>query len=138
MVKRQPRGTGYNSADMGGADGWEWWSLQDQGNCTVGRLWRGPAPPVTEPYAGMTVGDCNACHTQVVANDYVWDTALVARRDFWAVAALHQSTWLQDFFAQRAARVTPSSSLGAIAVGAARASIPSIAPPSPASSATRS
>ena len=76
MVKRQPRGTGYNSAEMGGADGWEWWSLQDQGDCTVGRLWRGPAPPVTEPYAGMPVGDCNACHTQVVDNDYVWDTAL--------------------------------------------------------------
>ena len=77
MVKRQPRGTGYNT---GGADGWEWWSLQDLGNCTAGRLWRGPTPPVTEPYAGQTVGDCNGCHTAVVDNDYVWDTALELSR----------------------------------------------------------
>jgi Cytochrome P460 len=76
MVKRQPRGTGYNSADAGGADGWEWWSLEDEGNCTLSRLWRGPAPPVTEPYAGKTVGDCNGCHSEAVDNDYVWDTAL--------------------------------------------------------------
>jgi hypothetical protein len=76
MAKRQPRGTGFNSASAGGADGWEWWSLTDLGNCSVARLWRGTAPPITEPYAGTTVGDCNGCHSQIVSNDYVWDTAL--------------------------------------------------------------
>ncbi len=76
MVKRQPRGTGYNSADAGGADGWEWWSVTDNGDCTVTRLWRGPAPQGTESYAGMPAGDCNGCHTKAVNNDYVWDTAL--------------------------------------------------------------
>jgi hypothetical protein len=71
MVKRQPHGTGYN-AD--GADGWEWMSLQDLGNCNVQRLWRGPSPPVGESYA-MT-GACNPCHMQAASNDYVWDDAL--------------------------------------------------------------
>jgi hypothetical protein len=76
MVKRQPRGTGFNAADTGGADGWEWWSLTDLGNCSVERLWRGAYPPSTETYAGTTVGDCNGCHAAVEGNDYVWDTAL--------------------------------------------------------------
>jgi hypothetical protein len=73
MVKRQPRGTGYNT---GGADGWEWWSVQDLGNCQASRLWRGPVPPSTESYAGQQIGDCNGCHAQAVDNDYVWDTAV--------------------------------------------------------------
>jgi len=77
MVKRQPRGTGWNT---GGADGWEWWSLSDLGNCTVGRLWRGVIPPTNEPYAGAAVGDCNGCHARVISNDYVWDTALELSR----------------------------------------------------------
>ena len=76
MVKRQPRGTGYNSASAGGDDGWEWWSVRDLGNCNVERLWRGPAPPSTESYAGQTLGDCNGCHARAVGNDYVWDTAV--------------------------------------------------------------
>ncbi len=76
MVKRQPRGTGFNAADAGGADGWEWWSVSDLGNCNIGRLWRGSSPPSTESYAGQTVGDCNGCHARVADNDYVWDTAL--------------------------------------------------------------
>ena len=76
MVKRQPRGTGFNSASSGGDDGWEWWSVSDLGNCNVARLWRGPAPPSSETYAGTTVGDCNGCHGRAVGNDYVWDTAL--------------------------------------------------------------
>jgi hypothetical protein len=73
MVKRQARGTGYNT---GGDDGWEWWSVTDLGNCNVERLWRGTAPPTGESYAGQPVGDCNGCHGMVVDNDYVWDTAL--------------------------------------------------------------
>jgi hypothetical protein len=76
MVKRQPRGTGFNSADAGGDDGWEWWSLTDLGHCSVERLWRGAAPPITEAYAGMPIGDCNGCHARIEDNDYVWDTAL--------------------------------------------------------------
>jgi hypothetical protein len=73
MAKRQPRGTGYNSS---GADGWEWWSVQDEGNCSVVRLWRGPIPPATESYAGSPVGDCNGCHGGAKDNDFVWSTAL--------------------------------------------------------------
>jgi hypothetical protein len=74
MVKR---GAGYN-AGPGGAVGWEWFSLQDQGDCSFGTtpLWRDPAPPIGESYAGMPVGDCNGCHSLVSDNDYVWDTAL--------------------------------------------------------------
>jgi hypothetical protein len=71
MIKRQARGTGYNAS---GADGWEWWSVKDLGNCSVERLWRGVTPPMGESYA--TVGNCNPCHAQVVGNDYVWDEAL--------------------------------------------------------------
>jgi hypothetical protein len=76
MVKREARGQGFNSAASGGADGWEWWSVSDLGNCNVGRLWRGAAPPSTESYAGQTIGDCNGCHTHAAGNDYVWSTAL--------------------------------------------------------------
>ena len=72
MVKRQARGTGFNT---GGADGWEWWSVTDIG-CNVERLWRGTTPPSGESYANMPVGDCNGCHEQIVDNDYVWDSAL--------------------------------------------------------------
>jgi hypothetical protein len=71
MIKRQARGTGYNP---GGADGWEWMSLKDLGNCNVERLWRGVTPPQGESYA--TTGDCNTCHALGVANDYVRDEAL--------------------------------------------------------------
>jgi hypothetical protein len=73
MVKRQARGTGYNP---GGADGWEWWSLQDNGDCTVSRLWRGQFAPAGESYAMMPAGDCNGCHVGASGNDYVWDEAL--------------------------------------------------------------
>jgi hypothetical protein len=76
MVKRQARGTGWNSADGGGADGWEWWSVTDLGNCNIMKLWRGATPPSTESYAGMALGDCNGCHSQAADNDYVWDKAL--------------------------------------------------------------
>jgi hypothetical protein len=76
MVKRQARGTGWNSAANGGADGWEWWSVQDLGNCNIARLWRGATPPSGETYTGTPGGDCNGCHTQAVNNDYVWDKAL--------------------------------------------------------------
>jgi len=67
------RGCGYN-AD--GATNWEWWSLADNGNCTMTMLWRGPVPLMTEVYSGKPAGDCNGCHGMVVDNDYVWDTAL--------------------------------------------------------------
>jgi hypothetical protein len=73
MVKRQARGAGYNSS---GADGWEWFSLKDLGDCGFMRLWRGPNAPGGESYAGMPVGDCNGCHGLVAGNDYVWDEAL--------------------------------------------------------------
>ena len=70
MVKR---GCGFN---VDGANGWEWWSLSDNGDCTMKMLWRGVQAPVTESYGGTPVGNCNGCHEQVVDNDYVWDTAL--------------------------------------------------------------
>jgi hypothetical protein len=73
MVKRGARGTTYNQA---GADGWEWWSVQDTGDCTVNQLWRGPVPAGGESYANHPAGDCNGCHGLVVGNDYVWDSAL--------------------------------------------------------------
>ncbi|HTB71931.1 MAG TPA: hypothetical protein VK762_01745 [Polyangiaceae bacterium] len=76
MAKRTARGEGYNSAASGGADGWEWWSVTDLGNCNVERLWRGVSPMSSEPYAGQTIGDCNGCHTHAAGNDYVWSTAL--------------------------------------------------------------
>jgi hypothetical protein len=73
MVKRKARGAGFNPD---GADGWEWFSLQDQGDCTVLILWRGAAPPVLTTYSDLLVGDCNGCHSKIVASDYVFDTAL--------------------------------------------------------------
>jgi hypothetical protein len=75
MEKRESRGAGWNT---GGADGWEWFSLQDLGNCVVGSppLWRGTIPPVGEAYTGTPGGDCNGCHVEAMDNDYVWDTAL--------------------------------------------------------------
>ena len=73
MVKREASTGDYNTA---GAKGWEWWSLQDLGNCSVSRLWRGPVAPGVETYAGTPAGDCNGCHAQVADNDYVWDEAL--------------------------------------------------------------
>jgi hypothetical protein len=70
MVKR---GCGYNGE---GAVNWEWFSLEDNGNCTMTQLWRGAFAPVGETYSGKPAGDCNGCHGMVVDNDYVWDTAL--------------------------------------------------------------
>jgi hypothetical protein len=70
MVKR---GGGYND---GGAAGWEWFSLLDAPDGTVAILWRGIVAPETETYAGRPIGDCNGCHVQAIANDFVWDTAL--------------------------------------------------------------
>jgi hypothetical protein len=69
------RGCGFNSADDG-ASGWEWWSLADNGDCTMTLLWRGQVAPATESYGGTPVGNCNACHAMVVDNNYVWDSAL--------------------------------------------------------------
>jgi hypothetical protein len=71
MVKR---GGGFNS-DNGGANGWEWFSLQDNGDGTVGVLWRGPVAEAGQTYANQPIGDCNGCHTQS-KNDCVWDLAL--------------------------------------------------------------
>ncbi len=67
-------GGNYNAG--GGVPNWEWYSLQDNGDCTVTVLWDGPVAPAGETYSGQTVGDCDGCHTQAKANDYVWDTAL--------------------------------------------------------------
>jgi hypothetical protein len=73
MVKRQATGNTFNAT---GAKGWEWWSVTDNGDCTISRLWRGAYPPATESYAGNPAGDCNGCHALVAGNNYVWDTAL--------------------------------------------------------------
>jgi hypothetical protein len=66
-------GGGYNS---GGAVNWEWFSLKQDANCNVTVLWSGPAAPATETYAMTSGGQCNGCHVQMGANDYVWDSAL--------------------------------------------------------------
>jgi hypothetical protein len=73
MAKRTPSDGGYN-ADGGG---WEWWALEDNGDCTLTRLWRGAAPPTVQDVAafGAATGDCNGCHAQA-DNDFVWDSAL--------------------------------------------------------------
>ncbi len=73
MVKRTAHGGDYN---MTGADGWEWFSLEDNGDCTASILWRGPQAPIVTTYTDLHIGDCNGCHEMAVANDYVWDTAL--------------------------------------------------------------
>lgn len=67
-------GGGYNAS---GAVNWEWFSFKQNADCTVTLLWQA-APPSTESYAGLPIGDCNGCHTEpeAKANDYVWDTAL--------------------------------------------------------------
>jgi len=70
MVKR---GGGYNS---GGANGWEWFSLQNNADGSVNILWRGVVAPAGETYANQAIGDCNGCHTAASANDDVWDEAL--------------------------------------------------------------
>jgi hypothetical protein len=70
MVKR---GNGFNS---GGANGWEWFSLQEADDGCVAVLWRGVAPLSTESYANEPVGDCNGCHVQATSNDSVWDVPL--------------------------------------------------------------
>jgi hypothetical protein len=77
MVKREPRVGGY---DDGGSDGWEWFSLQDEGDCSVEVLWRGPASPVITTYTDLLTGDCNGCHGGIPDNDFVWDTALQLSR----------------------------------------------------------
>lgn len=70
MVKR---GGGFNSD---GANGWEWFSLQDAPDGTAAILWRGVVAPSQETYANQPIGDCNGCHTQASSNDSVWDSAL--------------------------------------------------------------
>ncbi|HEX4449104.1 MAG TPA: hypothetical protein VH044_20330 [Polyangiaceae bacterium] len=77
MVKRLRKGAGYNT---GGADGWEWFSLQDTGDCSAEILWRGPAPPILTTYSDLLTGDCNGCHANIADNDEVWDTALQLSR----------------------------------------------------------
>jgi len=69
MVKR---GDGFNSA---GANGWEWFSLQEASDGTVTILWRGTVAPAGETYANQAIGDCNGCHV-ASRNDSVWDTPL--------------------------------------------------------------
>jgi hypothetical protein len=70
MVKR---GDGFNSS---GANGWEWFSLQDGTDGCVTILWRGVVAPPGQTYADQPIGDCNGCHTLASGNDDVWDSAL--------------------------------------------------------------
>jgi Cytochrome P460 len=70
MVKR---GGGFNS---GGANGWEWFSLQNDPDGGVTPLWGNVVAPAGETYANQVIGDCNGCHALVAGNDYVWDSAL--------------------------------------------------------------
>lgn len=71
MVKR---GDGYNAPP--GANGWEWFSLQNNADGSVTILWRGLVAPPGQTYADQAIGDCNGCHTLAASNDNVWDSAL--------------------------------------------------------------
>jgi hypothetical protein len=71
MVKR---GDGYNAPP--GANGWEWFSLQNNADGSVTILWRGLVAPPGQTYANQAIGDCNGCHTAAATNDDVWDSAL--------------------------------------------------------------
>ena len=71
MVKR---GDGYNASP--GANGWEWFSLQNNADGSVTILWRGLVAPPGQTYANQAIGDCNGCHTAAATNDDVWDSAL--------------------------------------------------------------
>ena len=71
MVKR---GGGYNAPP--GANGWEWFSLQNNTDGSVTILWRGLVAPPGQTYANQAIGDCNGCHTLAASNDNVWDSAL--------------------------------------------------------------
>jgi hypothetical protein len=75
MVKRNARGN-PKAFNAGGAPGWDWWSLTDNGDCTMSKLWMGELPPAGESYTGTAAGDCNGCHGLAKDNDYVWSTAL--------------------------------------------------------------
>jgi len=72
MVKR---GDDFNTGS-GSATGWDWYSLTDNTDGSVSIDWSGVAPPPGQTYANQAIGDCNGCHTQASANDFVWDTAL--------------------------------------------------------------
>jgi hypothetical protein len=72
MVKR---GDGYNTG-ANVANGWEWFSLQNNTDGSVDILWRGLVAPAGQTYAGQAIGDCNGCHSAASANDSVWDEAL--------------------------------------------------------------
>jgi hypothetical protein len=68
-------GAGYNDGP-GGAKGWEWFSLHNNGDGSVTVLWQGLQPQAGQTYANQPIGDCNGCHTGAASNDYVWDDAL--------------------------------------------------------------
>jgi hypothetical protein len=69
-------GGAYNDGP-GGAKGWEWFSLHNNGDGSVTVLWSAIQPPALESYAGQPIGDCNGCHSgAATTNDYVWDSAL--------------------------------------------------------------
>lgn len=71
MVKR---GGGFNAPP--GANGWEWFSLQNNSDGSVQILWQGLVAPPGQTYADQAIGDCNGCHTLTASNDDVWDSAL--------------------------------------------------------------
>lgn len=69
------RGGDFNAA---GALGWEWFDLRISTSDEVAVVWRGTAPPAGHGYrtegaetVGATTGDCNACHLDARANDFV-------------------------------------------------------------------
>jgi hypothetical protein len=75
VTKRTVFAMGKTGGGYNGGNGWEWFSLAHNADCTVTLLWSGPMAPANETYAGVPVGDCNGCHA-TADNDMVWDTAL--------------------------------------------------------------
>lgn len=66
MVKR---GDSFNPD---GAQGWEWFELQNVDERHVTITWRGTGPTNGDAYGGDPTGGCNSCHGSARAFDYVY------------------------------------------------------------------
>jgi hypothetical protein len=74
MVKR---GGTFN---VGGADGWEWFEVEPQGDAVDTALlkWRGVGPPSGEAYGGDKNGGCNGCHRSGATSDFTMSAPMSA------------------------------------------------------------
>ena len=68
----EKRGQGYNSA---GANGWEYFDLDQGEDGGAHFVWRGNGPPLGMTYGGDPTA-CNVCHVGFQSNDYIPSPAL--------------------------------------------------------------